>query len=149
MWFGLTGCTPSDLIPSSNTLSHRNHLLLPISSLVPRLEYLLANPLPSDLDISNAYSVNFIALMDSHHTIGTTAPGNAKAQSPNGTSDPAISIRYGAVQDKDVDMQDADADAPGASKRKSRASIDQQKSYAEPESSDDDDQPLVRRPLGP
>jgi DNA topoisomerase-1 len=41
-------------------------------------------------------------------------------------------------------MGDADEDARGASKRKSRASIDQKKSYAEPESSDEDDQPLVR-----
>lgn len=41
-------------------------------------------------------------------------------------------------------MEDADADVRGVSKRKSRASIDQKKSYAEPQSSDDDDQPLVR-----
>jgi DNA topoisomerase-1 len=37
-----------------------------------------------------------------------------------------------------------DADAHGVSKRKSRASIDNKKTYAEPESSDEDDQPLVR-----
>jgi DNA topoisomerase-1 len=53
-------------------------------------------------------------------------------------------VRFGAVQDDDVKMGDADEDARGASKRKSRASIDQKKSYAEPESSDEDDQPLVR-----
>jgi len=41
-------------------------------------------------------------------------------------------------------MEDADSDVRGVSKRKSRASIDQKKSYAEPQSSDDDDQPLVR-----
>lgn len=48
------------------------------------------------------------------------------------------------MQDKDVEMKDVDSDARGVSKRKSRASIDQKKSYAEPQSSDDDDQPLVR-----
>lgn len=81
--------------------------------------------------------------------LGTLA-SNATTQHPtNGSSDPAISIRFGAVQDKDVEMQDVDADALGASKRKSRTSIDQKKSYIEPESSDDDDEPLVRRPLGP
>lgn len=40
-------------------------------------------------------------------------------------------------------MEDAE-DARNASKRKSRASIDMKKSYAEPESSGEDDEPLVR-----
>lgn len=83
-------------------------------------------------------------------TIPTTsvAPHSAKPlakPSPietNGNVDPGVSIRFGPVQDKDVDMEDADA--RGVSKRKSRASIDKKKTYAEPESSDDDDQPLVR-----
>jgi DNA topoisomerase-1 len=52
-----------------------------------------------------------------------------------------MSVRFGPVQDKDVEMKDADA--PALSKRKSRASIDKKKSYAEPETSEDD-QPLVR-----
>ncbi|KAJ5245892.1 DNA topoisomerase 1 [Penicillium chermesinum] len=73
---------------------------------------------------------------------GTSASGTTNAQPQNGSSEPAISIRFGAVQDKDVEMEDA---ATGASKRKSRASIDQQKSYAEPESSEDDDRPLSKR----
>lgn len=62
----------------------------------------------------------------------------------NGDVDPGVSIRFGPVQDKDIEMEDADSDARAASKRKSRTSIDQKKSYTEPESSDDDDQPLVR-----
>lgn len=67
---------------------------------------------------------------------------NASPRGPNGDVDPGVSIRFGPVQDKDVDMKDADA--RGVSKRKSRTSIDHKKSYAEPKSSDDDDQPLVR-----
>lgn len=72
-----------------------------------------------------------------------SAKSNGKSPS-NGDLDPGVSVRFGAVQDDDVKMGDADEDARGASKRKSRASIDQKKSYAEPESSDEDDQPLVR-----
>lgn len=74
-------------------------------------------------------------------------PPSAKSNgnsSINGGLDPGISVRFGAVQDEDVKMEDADEDARGVSKRKSRASIDQKKSYAEPDSSDEDDQPLVR-----
>lgn len=67
---------------------------------------------------------------------------NPPAKATNGSVDPGLSIRFGPVQDKDVDMEDADA--RGVSKRKSRASIDKKKTYTEPESSDDDDQPLVR-----
>lgn len=63
----------------------------------------------------------------------------------NGDIEPGVSVRFGAVQDADVKMTDADANAFGVSKRKSRDSIDQKKSYAEPESSDEDDQPLVRQ----
>lgn len=59
----------------------------------------------------------------------------------NGHVDPGMSIRFGPVQDKDTGTDDADS---GAGKRKSRVSIDQPKSYAEPESSEEDDQPLVR-----
>lgn len=62
----------------------------------------------------------------------------------NGDIDPGVSVRFGPVQDEDVKMNDADAEARGVSKRKSRASIDQNKSYAEPETTDEDDQPLVR-----
>lgn len=62
----------------------------------------------------------------------------------NGDLDPGVSVRFGPVQDKDVEMEDADA--RGAGKRKSRTSIDQKKSYAEPESSEEDE-PLVRHTL--
>lgn len=71
-------------------------------------------------------------------------PPSAKSAT-NGDIEPGVSVRFGAVQDADVKMTDADGDARGVSKRKSRASIDQKKSYAEPESSDEDDQPLVRQ----
>ncbi|KAJ5897257.1 DNA topoisomerase 1 [Penicillium tannophilum] len=80
------------------------------------------------------------------------ANGRAKANSAsttpntNGNGDlaPGISVRFGAVQDKDVEMEDADA-AHSAGKRKSRASIDNKKSYVEPESSDEEDEPLSKR----
>lgn len=71
-------------------------------------------------------------------------PPSAKSAT-NGDVDPGVSIRFGPVQDEDVKMNDADAETGGVSKRKSRASINQKKSYAEPESSDEEDQPLVRR----
>lgn len=71
-------------------------------------------------------------------------PRSAKPAT-NGDVEPGVSVRFGAVKDADVKMTYADAEARGVSKRKSRASIDQKKSYAEPESSDEDDQPLVRR----
>jgi DNA topoisomerase-1 len=72
----------------------------------------------------------------------TKLSAKASPAGTNGTVEPGVSIRFGPVQDKDVDMEDADAH--GVSKRKSRASIDNKKTYAEPESSDEDDQPLVR-----
>lgn len=59
----------------------------------------------------------------------------------NGHVDPGVSIRFGPVQGKDTG-DDAES---GVVKRKSRTSTDQpRKSYAEPESSEEDDQPLVR-----
>ncbi|KAJ5573425.1 uncharacterized protein N7459_007852 [Penicillium hispanicum] len=76
---------------------------------------------------------------------------NAKANSKsspavaNGDLDPGVSIRFGPVQDKDVEMKDADGEVRGPSKRKSRTSIDQPKSYAESESSEEEDEPLSKR----
>ncbi|PWY95674.1 hypothetical protein BO94DRAFT_580846 [Aspergillus sclerotioniger CBS 115572] len=70
------------------------------------------------------------------------------ATQTNGHVDPGVSIRFGPVKaDNDVDMEDAgaEADAAAAPKRKSRASVGQRKSYAEPESSEEDDQPLSKR----
>ncbi|KAJ5696132.1 hypothetical protein N7536_006544 [Penicillium majusculum] len=61
----------------------------------------------------------------------------------NGHVDPGISIRFGPVEDKDVKMEDGE-DALGASKRKSRASVGEKKSYAEAESSEEDE-PLSKR----
>ncbi|KAJ5483928.1 DNA topoisomerase 1 [Penicillium diatomitis] len=64
-----------------------------------------------------------------------------KSPATNGDLDPGMSIRFGPVRDKDEEMKDADA--PVAAKRKSRSSI-QAKSYAEAESSEED-QPLSKR----
>ncbi|KAI2876187.1 hypothetical protein CBS76997_2238 [Aspergillus niger] len=66
------------------------------------------------------------------------------ATETNGHVDPGVSIRFGPVQaENDVDM--ADADAAAVPKRKSRSNVGQRKSYAEPESSEEDDQPLSKR----
>lgn len=68
--------------------------------------------------------------------------------SPNGANghvDPGVSIRFGPVEGKDVKMGDSGEDLLYAGKRKSRASIGQKKSYAEAESSEEDE-PLVRPP---
>ncbi|KAJ5084872.1 DNA topoisomerase 1 [Penicillium alfredii] len=70
---------------------------------------------------------------------------DASAPIANGHIDPGVSIRFGPVQDKDVNMEDAEGDARGLSKRKSRASVDQKKFYIEPESSEEEDQPLSKR----
>ncbi|KKK17336.1 hypothetical protein P175DRAFT_0499919 [Aspergillus ochraceoroseus IBT 24754] len=63
------------------------------------------------------------------------------ATGSNGHVDPGVSIRFGPVQkDSDVHMKDAD----GVSKRKARSSVGHAKSYAEPESSEEDE-PLSKR----
>ncbi|KAE8412524.1 hypothetical protein BDV36DRAFT_287815 [Aspergillus pseudocaelatus] len=69
------------------------------------------------------------------------------ATETNGDVNPGISNRFGPVQkDNDVQMADAEAQDNGAlSKRKARTSVGQRKSYAEPESSEEDDQPLSKR----
>jgi DNA topoisomerase-1 len=68
------------------------------------------------------------------------------ATETNGHVEPGISNRFGPVQkDGDIQMTDAGPQTNGSiSKRKSRASVDKKMSYAEPESSEED-QPLVRR----
>ncbi|KAJ5601108.1 hypothetical protein N7510_010642 [Penicillium lagena] len=78
---------------------------------------------------------------------GTSSTAKANANSPTVKSessqlDPGVSIRFGPVQDKDVEMKDAEG---GSSKRKGRTSVSHRKSYAESESSDEDDQPLSKR----
>lgn len=62
----------------------------------------------------------------------------------NGATQPGISVRYGPADDKDIEMQDADVNGTSQSKRKSRSSVGKV-SYAEQESSEEDDKPLVRR----
>ena len=68
-----------------------------------------------------------------------------KALPSNGEVKPGISLMNGPVMEVDTEMKDADGDVNGSgpSKRKSRGSL-ARPSYAEPESSEDDDQPLVR-----
>lgn len=68
--------------------------------------------------------------------------GNTPAT--NGATQPGISIRYGPADDNDLEMRDADVNGSSQSKRKSRSSAGKI-SYAEPESSEEDDKPLVRR----
>lgn len=64
----------------------------------------------------------------------------------NGHTEAGISVRYGPVENGDVEMEDAGPteNGTGPSKRKSRASAGNRKSYAEMESSEEDDKPLVR-----
>ena len=77
------------------------------------------------------------------HLATPSIKANPTTSAANGDLDPGVSIRFGPVQDRDVEMEDADETRGPNSKRKSRASIDQRKSYAEPESSEDE-KPLVR-----
>jgi DNA topoisomerase-1 len=67
----------------------------------------------------------------------------AGSPATNGHVNPGISIRFGPVEDKDVKMEDGEGDALVAAKRKSRSSVGEKKSYAEAESSEEDE-PLVR-----
>lgn len=69
----------------------------------------------------------------------------ANSPAPNEHSNPGVTIRFGPADDGDVEMPDADADADGTAqgKRKSRSSGVTQ-SYVEQESSEEDDEPLVR-----
>lgn len=66
------------------------------------------------------------------------------AADTNGHVDPGVSIRFGPVQ-KDEDVEMNDVNGASASKRKARSSANQAQSYAEPESSEEDE-PLVRPP---
>ena len=71
--------------------------------------------------------------------MGNGTPSNSHTQV-------GISVRYGPVGDGDIEMQDSGPteNGTGPSKRKSRGSLGNGKSYAEPESSEEDDKPLVR-----
>jgi DNA topoisomerase-1 len=59
----------------------------------------------------------------------------------NGYVRPGVSIRYGPVDDRDVEMQDTEANGTDRIKRKSRGTAGIRKSYAE--ESSEDDKPLV------
>lgn len=61
----------------------------------------------------------------------------------NGYANPGLTIRHGPVDPQDAEMHDAEVNGAGLSKRKSRGSDMIRKSYAEPESSEED-KPLVR-----
>lgn len=72
-----------------------------------------------------------------------------KANPSNSHVEPGISIRNGPVAEMDVvpDAAGPELNGNGPSKRKSRGSIGHKVSYAEAESSEDDDKPLVRHRL--
>ncbi|KAM5432691.1 DNA topoisomerase 1 [Microsporum ferrugineum] len=74
-----------------------------------------------------------------------TVPKSTGLSTPtNGVTQPGISIRYGPAKDCEVDMQDADVNGVVSAKRKSRSSASRP-SYAEVESSGEDDKPLSKR----
>ncbi|EAS33798.1 topoisomerase I [Coccidioides immitis RS] len=73
-----------------------------------------------------------------------TDPSSTSTPTTNGTTKPGVSIRYGPIDDEDVEMQDGEVNGAPQTKRKSRASA-ANKSYAEPESSEEDDKPLSKR----
>ncbi|KAJ5678452.1 topoisomerase I [Penicillium maclennaniae] len=103
-------------------------------------------PLTSQCLLCLSHLISGLANMRPFARLAT--PPSAKSNGQSSTTselDPGVSVRFGAVQDEDVKMDDADEDARGVSKRKSRSSIDQKKSYAEFDSSDEDDQPLSKR----
>lgn len=56
---------------------------------------------------------------------------------------PGVSIRYGPVDEMDVDEAPAETNGHVTGKRKSRPSVTNGKSYKEQSSEDEDDKPLV------
>ncbi|EEP81831.1 DNA topoisomerase I [Uncinocarpus reesii 1704] len=74
----------------------------------------------------------------------TTDPSSTNSPTPNETTKPGVSIRYGPIDDEDVEMPDAEVNGAAQTKRKSRASA-ANISYAEAESSEEDDKPLSKR----
>ncbi|EEH16071.1 hypothetical protein PABG_06158 [Paracoccidioides brasiliensis Pb03] len=73
----------------------------------------------------------------------STDPSVSHSPKANGYVQPGLSIRHGTVEPDDVEMQDVDVNGSSASKRKTRAD-GVRKSYAEPESSEED-KPLSKR----
>ena len=76
------------------------------------------------------------------HTRVSAADKAMDNRTPNGHTEPGVSIRNGPVEEMDVDTPKVNGNANG--KRKSRASLTNGKTYKEASSSDDDDKPLVR-----
>ncbi|EEQ86368.1 hypothetical protein RJZ56_005122 [Blastomyces dermatitidis] len=74
----------------------------------------------------------------------STDPSVSASPKANGYAKPGLSIRHGLVDSEDVEMQDANVKGASLSKRKSRGSDMMRKSYAEPESSEED-KPLSKR----
>lgn len=97
--------------------------------------------------ISHSYA--YIQLNLTFHGMSATSTDVKMEDTPetNGHVEPGVSLRFGPVKSAgDIDMQDAtDANTGVAGKRKAWTSVGERKSYAEPESSEDEDQPLVRR----
>jgi hypothetical protein len=112
------------------------------TTLFALISHFLLIPQPS-------HSYTFIQLNLTFHGISATSTDVKMEDTPetNGHVEPGVSLRFGPVKSAgDVDMQDIlDANSGTAGKRKARTSVGQRKSYAEPESSEDEDQPLVRR----
>ncbi|OJD16625.1 hypothetical protein AJ78_03217 [Emergomyces pasteurianus Ep9510] len=92
---------------------------------------------------SNGHSAATHALSDELIS-KSTDPSVSASPKANGYARPGLSIRHGPVHSPDVEMHDVDANGSGLSKRKSRGSDVIRKSYAEPESSEED-KPLSKR----
>lgn len=88
----------------------------------------------------SAFVIDHSALSASKITSKVDAAAGKKPSS-NGVVLPGVSMANGPVQ-RDVPMPDAVTNGVPAAKRKARDSLQKPK-YAEPESSDDDDIPLV------
>ncbi|PGH06865.1 DNA topoisomerase I [Blastomyces parvus] len=92
---------------------------------------------------SNGHSVATHALSDELIS-KSTDPSVSASPKANGFAKPGLSIRHGPIDSEDVEMQDVDAKGASLTKRKSRGSDMMRKSYAEPESSEED-KPLSKR----
>ncbi|OJD27253.1 hypothetical protein ACJ73_01353 [Blastomyces percursus] len=92
---------------------------------------------------SNGHSGAIHALSDELIS-KSTDPSVSASPKANGYAKPGLSIRHGSVDSEDVEMQGVDVKGASLTKRKSRGSDMMRKSYAEPESSEED-KPLSKR----
>ncbi|EEH11244.1 topoisomerase I [Histoplasma capsulatum G186AR] len=92
---------------------------------------------------SNGHSKPTFALSDELIS-KSTDPSVSASPKANGYANPGLTIRHGPVDSQDAEMHDAEMNGAGLSKRKSRGSDVVRKSYAEPESSEED-KPLSKR----